>query len=58
MTGLGKWQAGGELECPACPLVTSGRNGNPACQIALELACVGEPMSASCCPVLAESVAP
>jgi len=50
MTGLGKWQAGGELQCPACPLSTSDHNGEPACQIALELACVGETMSASCCP--------
>ena len=50
MTPFTKWQAGGELQCPACPLSTSDHNGEPAYQIALELACVGETMSASCCP--------
>lgn len=50
MTPFTAWDAGHELTCSACPFTTSGRNGDPACQIALELACVNEPMSAAVCP--------
>lgn len=50
MTGIDGFQAGGELTCATCPFTTSGRDGDPACQIALELACVNEPMTARVCP--------
>jgi hypothetical protein len=50
MTGLSRWQAGGELSCASCPMQASGQNGDPACQIALELQQFGEAMTATCCP--------
>lgn len=50
MTGLSPFQPGGELYCPACALQLSGKDGEPACQVALELACEGEPMTVACCP--------
>lgn len=54
MTGLGKFQPGGELACAECQMKLAGKDGTPACAIALEIAQFGETMSASCCPVLAE----
>ena len=50
MTGLGKFQPSGELACASCPMQASGKDGDPACAIALEIALFGESMSATCCP--------
>jgi hypothetical protein len=50
MTGLGKFQPGGELACAECQMQATGKDGDPACVIALEIAQFGESMSATCCP--------
>jgi hypothetical protein len=50
MTGLSDFQPGGELRCASCPMQATGRNGDAACTIALEIAEFGEAMSSACCP--------
>jgi hypothetical protein len=50
MTPFTRFQPGAELPCSACEFRCAGRFDEPACQIAMEIALDGEPMSASCCP--------
>jgi hypothetical protein len=57
MTPFTSFQPGAELCCDSCELQCRGRFDEMTCQVVLEVALSGEPLTISQCPETQEAVA-